>query len=175
LQIAYTCAEELIEGNFGVRIFIIALAVAFGLSTAACGRAKPGASEAKTGASEWTSDYKKAQQEAKADHKLVLLNFTGSDWCGYCFQFDRAILSQPQFKDYANKNLILVEVDFPRRKALSVETQKQNQELAAKYEVEGFPTVVLLNGDGKTLWRYDALYTGGVAAFLAELDKARKG
>ena len=150
-----------------MRIFLVAIAAALGLSTASCVRAKPAPSV-------WTSDYKKAQQEAKADHKLVLLNFTGSDWCGYCFQLDRAILKQPQFKDYANKNLILVEIDFPRRKLLSVETQKQNQQLAAKYEVEGFPTLVLLNGDGKTLWKYDGLYMGGVAAFLAELDKARK-
>ena len=150
-----------------MRIFLVAIAAALALSTASCVRAEPAASG-------WSSDYKKAQKEAKADHKLVLLNFTGSDWCGYCFQLDRAILKQPQFKDYANKNLILVEIDFPRRKRLSVETQKQNQELAAKYEVEGFPTIVLLNGDGKTLWKYDGLYTGGVAAFLAELDKARK-
>ena len=164
-----------------MRIFIVALAIAFGLSTASCGRAKPAASQAKANASEakpsasqWTSDYKKAQQEAKANHKLVLLNFTGSDWCGYCFQLDRAILLKPEFKDYANKNLILVEIDFPRRKAQSVEVRKQNEELAMKYQIEGFPTLVLLDGDGKTVWRFDGLYTGGVAAFLAELDKVRK-
>jgi thioredoxin-related protein len=123
----------------------------------------------------WVTDYKKAQNEAKASHKLVFINFTGSDWCGYCIQLDRLILSQPQFKDYANKNLILVEIDFPRRKPQSVEVRKQNQELAERYQVDGFPTVVLLDGDGKTVWRYDGMYTAGVGAFLAELDKARKG
>ena len=123
----------------------------------------------------WATDYKKAQEEAKASHRLVLVNFTGSDWCGYCIQFDRAILSQPQFKDYASKNLVLVEIDFPRRKAQSPETKKQNVELAERYQVEGFPTLVVLNGDGKTVWRYDGYYAGGVTAFLAELDKARKG
>ena len=153
-----------------MRNFFVAIVVVLSLSTASCGRAKQAAA-----AQGWETDYKKAQQEAKADHKLVLLNFTGSDWCGYCFQLDRAILSQPKFKDYANKNLVLVEIDFPRRKALSVETQKQNMALAAKYQVEGFPTLVVLNGDGKTVWRFDGLYTSGVAAFLAELDKARKG
>ena len=105
----------------------------------------------------------------------MLVNFTGSDWCGYCIQLDRAILSQPLFKDYADKNLILVEIDFPRRKPQSVEVKKQNAELAERYQIEGFPTLVLLNGDGKTLWRYDALYTGDITEFLAELDKARKG
>ena len=144
---------------------IVALALALGLSTASCARADQG----------WTADYKKAQQEAKADHRLVLLNFTGSDWCGYCFQLDKAIFSQPQFKDYANKNLILVEIDFPRRKAQSLETKKQNMELAQHYQIEGFPTLVVLDGEGKTVWRYDGLYTRGIVAFLAELDKVRKG
>ena len=105
--------------------------------------------------SAWETDYKKAQDEAKANHKLILLNFTGSDWCGWCIQLDKAILSKPQFKDYATKNLILVELDFPRRKAQPVELRKQNQELAERYQVEGFPTLVVLNGDGKTVWRYD--------------------
>ena len=125
--------------------------------------------------SSWATDYQKAQEEAKANHKLIFLDFTGSDWCGYCFQFDKAILSQPQFKDYASKNLVLVEVDFPRRKEQSVEIKKQNMELARRYQIEGFPTLVVLDGEGKTIWRYDGLYQGGVAAFLAELDKVRKG
>jgi protein disulfide-isomerase len=124
--------------------------------------------------SAWSTDLKKAQEEAKANHKLLLLDFTGSDWCGYCFQLDKAILSQQQFKDYANKNLVLVEIDFPRRKAQSVEVQRQNQELAEHYQIEGFPTLVVLDGDGKTVWRYEGLYTGGIAAFLAELDKIKK-
>ncbi|SRR6266404_9626233 len=128
----------------------------------------------------WNTDYKKAQEEAKTNHKLVLIDFTGSDWCGYCIQLDRAILSKPEFKDYANKNLILVEVDFPNRngarwKAQSIDLKKQNAELAERYQVEGFPTLVLLDGDGKTVWRYDGYYPGGLAAFLAELDKVRKG
>ena len=141
------------------------LLLSLGLLTPACVRAESG----------WTIDYKKAQDEAKASHKLVLLNFTGSDWCGYCIQFDRLILSQPQFKDYATKNLVLLEVDFPRRKPQSVEIKKQNMVLAQRYQVEGFPTVVIEDGEGKTLWRYDGMYTGGIVAFLAELDKIRKG
>ena len=125
--------------------------------------------------SAWGNDYKKAQEQAKASHKLVLLYFTGSDWCGYCIQLSRLILSQPEFKDYATKNLVLVEVDFPRGKPQSVETRKQNQELAERYQVEGFPTLMVLNGEAKTVWRFDGFYTGGIAAFLAELDKVRKG
>jgi thioredoxin-related protein len=125
--------------------------------------------------SPWGNDYKKAQDEAKASHKLMLIDFTGSDWCGYCIQLDRAILSQPQFKDYASKNLVLLEIDFPRRKSQSVQTRKQNQELADRYQVEGFPTLVVLDGEGKTVWRFEGYFPGGLAAFLAELDKVRKG
>ena len=141
-----------------------AILIALGLFSAVSARAD----------SPWSTDLKKAQEEAKANHKLLLLDFTGSDWCGYCFQLDKAILSQKQFKDYATRNLILVEIDFPRRKPQSVETRKQNQELAERYQIDGFPTLIVLNSDGKALWRYDGMYEGGVAAFLAELDKIKK-
>ena len=58
--------------------------------------------------SAWLNDYKKAQEEAKANNKLLLLNFTGSDWCGWCIKFDKEVWSQPQFKDYARDNLVLL-------------------------------------------------------------------
>jgi thioredoxin-related protein len=192
-RVAVTCAATWIDRSFGVKKFITAirlpiffLAIAIALVIAAH------RNEAKTAAQKetpptplapppnspigtWTTDYKRAQEEAKSSHKLLLLDFTGSDWCGFCIQLDKVILQQPQFKDYASKNLVLMEVDFPRRKAQSAETRKQNMELARRYQIEGFPTLVVLNGEGETVWRYDGLYQGGIAAFLAELDKARKG
>jgi protein disulfide-isomerase len=148
-----------------VKNLLLSVLLALALLSPVCLRAESG----------WSTDYKKAQEEARTSHKLLFLNFTGSDWCGYCIQLDRAILSQPQFKDYANKNLVLAEIDFPRRKAQSVDVKKQNAELAERYQIEGFPTLVVLNSDGKTVWRYDGYYTGSIAAFLAELDKVRKG
>ena len=143
---------------------IIALAIAAGLSFIVSARAD----------SDWITDYKRAQQEAKTNKKLLLIDFTGSDWCGYCIQFDRAILSKPQFKDYATKNLVLLEVDFPRRKQQTAEMKKQNAELAQQYQIEGFPTVVVLDGDGHMVWRFDGYFAGGAEAFIAELEKARK-
>jgi len=125
--------------------------------------------------SSWLNDYKKAQQEAKANNKFLLLNFTGSDWCGWCIKFDREVLSRTQFKDYARDNLVLVELDFPRRKAQSAELQKQNRELAQQYEVFGFPTIVVLNSGGQKLWKFDGYFPGGPEAFIAELEKLRKG
>ena len=125
--------------------------------------------------SSWLNDYKKAQQEAKSTNKVLLLNFTGSDWCGWCIKFDREVLSKPQFKDYARDNLVLVELDFPRAKAQSPEVRKQNRKLAQQYEVVGFPTIVVLNSDGQTLWKFDGYFPGGPEAFIEQLQKIRKG
>ena len=124
--------------------------------------------------SDWLSDYNKAQEEAKANHKLLLLNFTGSDWCGWCIKIDKDIFSQSQFKNYAHDNLVLVELDFPRRKAQSVEVRKQNVQLAQQYEVLGFPTIVVLNSSGQKLWQYDGYFPGGPEAFIAQLQKLPK-
>jgi protein disulfide-isomerase len=146
------------------RLFLLAVLVAV-LLAAPFARAESG----------WLSDYKRAQQEAKANHKFVLLDFTGSDWCGWCKKFDREVLSQPQFKDYARNNLVLVELDFPRAKQQSSELKRQNLELARQYEVVGFPTIVVLDSDGQKLWRYDGYFPKGAAAFIAELEKLRKG
>ena len=126
---------------------------------------------AKTG---WLTDYKQAQQEAKASGKLLLVDFTGSDWCGWCIRLDREVFSKPEFQEYASKNLILLEVDFPRTKELSVAQRTQNQQLAREYQIEGFPTLVVLNGDGKTVGMLG--YTpGGPSAFIEALGKLPKG
>ena len=125
--------------------------------------------------STWLSDYKKAQQEAKASNKFLLLDFTGSDWCGWCKRLEQEILSQSQFENYARENLVLLEVDFPRAKPQSPELRKQNQELAQQYQIEGFPTIVVLNGDGQKLWQYDGYFPDGLTAFIAQLEKLRKG
>jgi protein disulfide-isomerase len=123
----------------------------------------------------WETDVKKAQEQAKATNKLVFLDFTGSDWCGFCIRLDREILSKPAFKEYANKNLVLVEVDFPRAKNQSPNIRKQNRQLAEEYGVQGFPTIIVLNGSGKRVWRYDGYFPDGPDAFIAELERARKG
>jgi thioredoxin-related protein len=125
--------------------------------------------------SAWLTDYKKAQEEAKAGNKILLLNFTGSDWCGWCKKFDKEILLQPQFKDFARDNLVIVELDFPRAKPQTPELRTQNRELAQQYEIVGFPTIVVLSADGQKLWRYDGYFPDGPAAFIAQLQKLRKG
>ena len=122
----------------------------------------------------WSTDYKRSQQEAKANHKLLLLNFTGSDWCGWCIRLQHEVFSKPEFADYAAKNLVLVELDFPSRKQLSDTIRQQNGEMAQQYQIQGFPTIIVLNGDGQKVGELGYI-PGGPSAFIAELEKLRKG
>lgn len=123
---------------------------------------------------QWTTDLPKAQAQAKAENKLVLVDFTGSDWCGWCIKLNKDVFSQTEFKDYAQKNLILVELDFPSKKPQSAALKKANQELKKKYSVSGFPTIVVLNGEGKEVWKQVGYLSGGPKAFIGKLDDAKK-
>ena len=145
------------------RLFLVAAAVS--LVFASLTRAE----------SDWLRDYNKAQEEAKSNHKLLFLNFTGSDWCGWCIKLDKDVFSQQQFKNYAHDNLVLVELDFPRRKSQPTEERKQNVQLAQQYEVLGFPTIVVLNSSGQKVWQFDGYFPGGPEAFIAQLQKLPKG
>jgi thioredoxin-related protein len=122
----------------------------------------------------WITSYDQGQQEAQVSHKLMLLDFTGSDWCGWCKLLDKEVFSQPQFKEYASKNLVLVEVDFPRRKRLADDLRTQNVQLMNRYQIQGFPTIVLINGNGEKVGELGYI-EGGPAAFIAELERFRKG
>ena len=125
------------------------------------------------GEANWFTDFAKAQAAAKAEDKLLLLDFTGSDWCGWCRILRAEVFSRPEFEEYAKKNLVLMTVDFPRAKPLSAEVRKQNQILAQKFEIRGFPTIVILNGDGKQLGLLGYM-PGGPKAFINELNQIPK-
>ncbi len=120
----------------------------------------------------WSDDYAKSLKTAKAENKLVLLDFTGSDWCGWCMKLDKEVFSTPEFKAYAEANLALVELDFPRGKPQTAEVKKQNQELQQKYAIEGYPTIIVLNSKGKQIGQLGYM-PGGPAAFIAELEKLK--
>ena len=155
------CIED--AGVKTPRLFLVAVAVS--LAFASLTRAE----------SDWLHDWSKAQEEAKSNHKLLFLNFTGSDWCGWCIKFDKDVLSQPQFKNFAHDNLVLVELDFPRRKSQPTEEKKQNVQLAQQYEVLGFPTIVVLNSNGQKVWQFDGYFSGGPGEFIEQLQKLPKG
>lgn len=83
----------------------------------------------------------------------MLLFFTGSDWCGWCIRLQKEVLKTPEFAAWAKDNVILVELDFPRRTPLTPELQKQNYELQQVFGIQGYPTVWIVNAskqDGKT-------------------------
>ncbi len=121
----------------------------------------------------WLTDLPKAQAKAKEENKLVLMDFTGSDWCGWCIKLKKEVFSKPAFEAYAKKNLVLVEVDFPRTKAQPSALKKANEALSQKYAIEGYPTIIVLDGAGKKLGTLGYM-PGGPDVFLAELDKLRK-
>src|SRR5437867_535194 len=117
-------------------------------------------------AADWQSDYANALQTAKSQNKRVLLDFTGSDWCGPCIELRKQVFSRPDFRAYADKNLVLVEIDYPQRKKQSPELKKQNDKLSKQYgiDVKGYPTVVLLDSAGKVIREftgYDGETTAG--------------
>ena len=121
----------------------------------------------------WLTDLNSAKSKAKSDNKLVLLDFTGSDWCGWCKRLNAEVFSKPQFQDYAARNLVLVELDFPRYKQQSDDVKKQNMRLASEFQIEGFPTVIVLDAGGKKVGELGYM-EGGPDAFIAALEKLRK-
>lgn len=125
------------------------------------------------GAAEWQTDYEQAMAAAKETRKCVLLEFTGSDWCPPCIEMKKVVFSQAAFLNYARKNLILVEIDFPSRKTLSEGITKQNERLKRQYGIDGkgFPTVVLLSPEGKILGELQGYGGEGPAEIIAWVEK----
>ena len=117
-------------------------------------------------ASGWGDNYKEALATAAKENKKVLLDFTGSDWCPACIAIKKEVFNKPAFKEYADKNLVLVEVDFPQGKTLPNAVKVQNNELQEKYQVQGFPTIVLLSSDGKVIKQQIGFAPGGPKAFI---------
>jgi len=121
----------------------------------------------------WGDNYQQALSTAAKENKKVLLDFTGSDWCGWCIKLKKETFDQPQFKDFADKNLVLVEVDFPQGKSLSPEVKKQNDSLQEQFHVEGFPMIVLLNAQGKILKQNSGYLPGGPKAMIEWVNSAK--
>ena len=103
---------------------------------------------------QWETDFGKARKTAEDEHKLILLNFSGSDWCGPCILFTKEYLGNAAFAAIADKDLVLVNADFPRKSKnrLSPELTKANEALAERYNKEGvFPFTLLLDAKGNVV------------------------
>lgn len=121
----------------------------------------------------WHTDLAKAQAEAKAEKKLVMLDFTGSDWCGWCIKLNKEVFSKPEFTEFAKKNLVLVEVDFPLKKEQSAEQKKANQALQEKYQIKGYPTLIVLDADGNKVGELEYV-AGGPKAWIEKFEQETK-
>jgi thioredoxin-related protein len=131
-------------------------------------------SQAGAAEEQWLTDLSKAQAKAKAESKMVLMDFTGSDWCPPCKALKKNVLSSPEFLNYAKKNLVLVEVDFPKSKPQTQELKKANQALQEKFNVEAYPTVIVLDRQGKQLSKKAGYGGEKPAEFVAKLEKLQK-
>jgi len=121
---------------------------------------------------QWLTDLPKAQAQAKKENKLVMLDFTGSDWCGWCIKLNKDVFSKPEFIKYAKENLVLVEVDFPKRKQQSPDQKKANEALQEKYGITSLPTIIVLNGEGKKVG--NLRYMDSPTPFIAKLEEMKK-
>jgi thioredoxin-related protein len=113
--------------------------------------------------SQWHHSYESARQESLTTGKPILMNFTGSDWCHWCVKLKQDVFSQREFQAWARDNVVLLEVDFPKRSSQSPVTMQQNQKLAEQFAVEGYPTVMFLDVNGQVL--------GKPLGYLPEVDR----
>lgn len=122
---------------------------------------------------QWGTDFDAAQKTAKQEHKLILLNFSGSDWCAPCILTKRDYFESDAFKKMAEKNLVLVNADFPRRKKnqLPAEQVKKNETLAEKYNEKGFfPLTILMDANGKVIKEWQGKPTASVDDWVKEVE-----
>jgi thioredoxin-related protein len=122
----------------------------------------------------WLLNFDQAKLSAEQEHKMILLNFSGSDWCGPCIKMKKEVFESDAFNEIASKHLVLVRADFPRSKKnqLSKEQTKHNEGLAEKYNPLGkFPYTVLLDAKGKIIKEWDGYVFSSQDKFIAELDK----
>lgn len=119
----------------------------------------------------WETDFEKAKAKAKAENKHILIDFSGSDWCGWCVKLDKEVFSKDAFKAYAKENLVLVLADFPRDKSgQSAKLQAQNDKLAKEFGVRSFPTVFVLDSAGKPVAK-TGYQAGGPEAYVEHIKK----
>ena len=121
----------------------------------------------------WLTDFAKVKAEAAKSGKPVFALFTGSDWCGWCVALHNEVLKTKEFKEYAAKELVLFEADFPRGKKISKKLRDQNQVLAQEYGIQGFPTVLILDAKGKKVSQ-TGYQAGGGSKYVEHLKELLK-
>ncbi len=135
-----------------------------------------GFTSAFAGGEGWTHDFAAAKKQATAEKKDLLIDFTGSDWCSWCIKLNEEVFRHNAFKTGVKDQFVLVELDYPRKPEniakLSDETKAQNKELQEKYAIQGFPTILLCDADGKPFAKA-GYQPGGPEKYLTHLDELR--
>jgi len=122
----------------------------------------------------WTDDYDAALKRAAAEKKLIVADFSGSDWCGWCMRLDKEVFDTETFRKDATNRYVLLMIDTPQDKSmLSEKAKTQNPALLKKYAIRGFPTVLMLDKDGKVVHQ-TGYQRGGPASYLEMLKAAEK-
>jgi protein disulfide-isomerase len=123
----------------------------------------------------WLTDLPKAQAKAKAEGKLVLVNFTGSDFCSSCMRLHKEVFPAKEFAEYAQKRLVLMEADFPMKKKQTPALKEANAALAKQFKVDGYPTLLVLNAEGKKLGEVEFdLFDASPKDLVAAIEKVAK-
>jgi thioredoxin-related protein len=121
----------------------------------------------------WETNVTKAMSISTETKKPLLLFFTGSDWCGWCIRLQKEVLKTPEFAAWAKENVVLVELDYPRKAPQTEDIKKQNNELQMAFGIQGFPTIILANAttkEGKVNFEgigSTGYVAGGPSAWLA--------
>ncbi len=128
----------------------------------------------------WETNLNNAIELSKKVNKPIMMFFTGSDWCGWCIRLQKEVFYLPEFSAWANKNVIPLEVDFPKRTPQAPELQQQNNQLQQFFQVGGFPTIWIVNAtteNGQVNFEKlgsTGYVAGGPTAWIATADQILK-
>lgn len=117
----------------------------------------------------WVTSLEKAKELAAQNDKKIFVDFTGSDWCIWCTKIDEEILDTGEFREFAEDNLIMLYLDFPQNKVQPEGMGAYNQQIASKFGIEGFPTILILDKDGNELNRL-GYEKAGVSKFIKDIS-----
>lgn len=118
----------------------------------------------------WLDDFEAAKKLAASGNKLLFVDFSGSDWCGWCIRLEKEVFSQKEFLDGVKDKFVLVFIDSPQnKKLLSPAAAKQNAALVERYGIRGFPTVLILDAEGNQIAQ-TGYRRGGAEPYLEHLE-----
>ena len=119
----------------------------------------------------WLTDFDKVKQQAQKEDKAILMDFTGSDWCPPCKALKKNVLDKSEFKEFAEKKLVLMELDFPNDKSkITPKIAASNKKLSEEYKIEGYPTIIVLDKSGKELGRMVGYGGDSPSAYIKKLE-----